>query len=395
MQPYDDEGYSLDEEGGYPVLSPGLVLTLLEAPSLYDAYRDELYELTPDAFEVLGQCDGLHSLEELAVPHELLEYCLLEGLLRLAAIPQARRVAVRRNETPSLRYLMVEVTERCNLRCRHCYLGEAGAGEMGLDTFRTVAGSFAEMGGLRLIVTGGEPLLHPDFERINEAVAGLSCRSVLATNGTLLSDKVAAGLNFHEVQISLDGTGDSHDALRGEGSFEAALAGCRTVRDAGLNLSIATMIHSRNLGILPEMKSLVRQLDAVAWALDIPVETGRLADNAGFLPNPAEAVPFLDLSFGEGVHEEGGSSGCGAHLACVDVEGSLLKCGYYRDLSGGPALPDLRSAWHAVPRTGIPKSCSGCSVVTDCAGGCRYRAEKLCGVGGPDSVRCLQFGMQP
>ncbi len=383
----------LDEEGGYPTLAPGLMLTRLESPSLYDAYRDELYEVTPDAFELLGQCDGLHGLNDLAIPHDLLEYCLLEGLLRLAALPQRRQVAIFRNETPSLRYLMVEITERCNLRCLHCYLGEVGSREMDLDTFRAVATSFAEIGGLRLIVTGGEPLLHSDFEGINETVAGLPCRSILATNGTLLTDTIAADLNFHEVQISLDGMGDSHDALRGEGSFERALAGCRAVREAGLNLSIATMIHSRNLVSLPELKSTVRGMDAVAWALDIPVQAGRLTANTDFLPDLAEAAPLLDLAFGEGVHEESAGSGCGAHLACADVEGSLLKCGYYRTLSGGPAVPDLRASWHALPRTGIPASCSGCPVVAECAGGCRYRAEKLCGVGGPDRVRCLQFGI--
>ncbi len=383
----------LDEGSGFPVLAPGLVLTELEAPSLYDIYDDELYELTPDAFDLLARCDGCHSLDELGLPRELLDYCLLEGLLHITNLPHPHAVPTRHNESPSLRYLMVEVTERCNLRCRHCYLGEAGSRQMDVRRFEDLAGAFAALGGLRLIVTGGEPLLHPEFASINGAVADLSCRCILATNGTLLDPETAAGLNFQEVQISLDGARESHDALRGAGSFEAALAGCRAAWEAGLDLSIATMIHSRNIGDLPELETIVRGMDVVAWALDIPVETGRLSDHREFLPELESAVPCLEFAFGEGVHEQGASGGCGAHLACIDVDGSLLKCGYYRDLSGGPALPDLRRAWQAVPRTGIPEACAGCRVVEDCAGGCRYRAECLSGEGAPDRVRCLQFGV--
>lgn len=371
------------------------MLTRLETPSLYNAASDELYELTEEAFELLARCDGIHMLPELELPQELLDYCLLEGLLRLASYPRFRDIPVFRNESPSLRYLMVEVTERCNLRCRHCYLGEAGKRDMERDVFLDITGAFAGMGGLRLIVTGGEPLLHPDFEKLNDAVLGLPCRAVLATNGTLLGGDRASELNFREVQISLDGMRASHDELRGDGAFAAALAGCQAVREEGLDLSIATMTHSRNLGDLKELETLVRELGAVAWALDIPVEAGRLADNPGFLPELKEAVPFLDLAFGEGVHEQGKSTGCGAHLACADVEGSLLKCGYYRQLSGGSALPDLRRAWKAVPRTGIPAACSDCEFVADCAGGCRYRAEQMRGKGSRDPVRCLQFGISP
>ncbi len=383
----------LDDDWGWPVLAPGLVLTQLETPSLYDIYRDELYELTPDAFELLGQCDGLHALNELSLPHQLLDYCLLEGLLNIATLPRPCEVQIRRNEQPSLRYLMVEVTERCNLRCRHCYLGDAGSREMEVERFRELAGAFAALGGLRLIVTGGEPLAHRSFAQINEAVADLSCRCILATNGTLLSPRIASGLNFQEVQISLDGTRSSHEALRGDGSFDAALAGCRAASEAGLDLSVATMIHARNLADLPELATVVRKMEAVAWALDIPVETGRLANHREFLPELGAAVAFLELAFGEGVHEQGAASGCGAHLACIDVNGALLKCGYYRGLTGGPALHDLRGAWQAVPRTGIPEECAQCTVVENCAGGCRYRAECLDGSGAPDRVRCLQYGI--
>ena len=380
--------------GDFPGLTPGLMLTRLEAPSLYDARNDELYELTEEAFQMLGRCDGSRTLAELALPDELLAYCMQEGLLEMGSDAHPRPVPLLRNELPSLRYLMVEITERCNLRCRHCYLGEAGHRDMDIALFERLAEAFGKMGGLRLIVTGGEPLLHPSFERLNAALPALPCRAVLATNGTLLERDLAARLNFREVQISLDGMRDSHNALRGDGSFEAALRGCEAVRSAGLDLSIATMIHTRNLDELPALETMVQKLMAVAWALDIPVETGRLAANPGFLPELSQAVPYLDLRFGEGVHEQGGSGGCGAHLACINVGGSLLKCGYYRELSGGSALPDLRRAWREVPRTGIPSVCADCEFVADCGGGCRFRAERL---GGPDSgdrVRCLQFGLE-
>ena len=70
------------------------------------------------------------------------------------------------------------------------------------------------MGGLRLMVSGGEPLCHPDWAAVNAALDRSDIRRVLLSNGSGLEGRVLAALNFDEVQISLDGMAEGHDLIK-------------------------------------------------------------------------------------------------------------------------------------------------------------------------------------
>jgi len=64
----------------------------------------------------------------------------------------------------------------------------------------TVLNEFQEMQGLRVLITGGEPLLHPDFRKVNEFVKDLALRKILFTNGVILNDELLKKLNVEEIQ---------------------------------------------------------------------------------------------------------------------------------------------------------------------------------------------------
>jgi molybdenum cofactor biosynthesis enzyme MoaA len=98
-------------------------------------------------------------------------------------------------ERPSLRYLLVHLTGRCNPRCAHCYSSEAGEADLPFDSLRRAFTEFEAGGGLRLLLSGGEPLLQPDFSRIDELLPSLEVRTVLLTNGTLLASALARRLH--------------------------------------------------------------------------------------------------------------------------------------------------------------------------------------------------------
>ncbi len=76
--------------------------------------------------------------------------------------------------------------------------------------------------------------MHPDFWKINDLLGDYEFRSVLLSNGTLITKAVAGKLRVHEVQISLDGMKDGHEAIRGRGSFQKALKAIDHLREAGL-----------------------------------------------------------------------------------------------------------------------------------------------------------------
>ena len=125
------------------------------------------------------------------------------------------------------------------------------------------------------MVSGGEPTLYRYFDLLNDALKGYPVRAVLLTNGVILDEGLAERLNFHEVQISLDGMEKGHDAIRGSGSFKRAVAAMEAVRAAGLNLSVATMIHRNNLGEWDRLRELLAEMDACEWNIDYPCVKGR------------------------------------------------------------------------------------------------------------------------
>ena len=97
--------------------------------------------------------------------------------------------------TPALRLVFWETTKACNLTCRHCRaVPQRTLGPMELTTSRAfdLIDAIAEVGKPVFVLSGGEPLFRPDLFDIAAYGVETGFRMALATNGTLVSDKVAA-----------------------------------------------------------------------------------------------------------------------------------------------------------------------------------------------------------
>ena len=150
------------------------------------------------------------------------------------------------------------VTRCCNLSCRHCYSrsdGRAARGELSTAEGRRLLESLAAFGCPVVLFSGGEPLLRPDILELIGAARALGLRAVLSTNGTLIEPPLAARLkelDLSYVGVSLDGLREAHDRFRGRaGAFEAALAGLRACRQAGIKTGLRFTITRRNAGQIP------------------------------------------------------------------------------------------------------------------------------------------------
>ncbi|OFW59107.1 MAG: hypothetical protein A2V52_01270 [Actinobacteria bacterium RBG_19FT_COMBO_54_7] len=379
----------------YLRLADHMHLKVLEGPYVYDIKSDELYELSREALDFLSRCDGSKTTAELRPEMDFLELCLDEGVLRQLQKPQMREIACALNESPSLRYLMLEVTDRCNLRCRHCYLGEAGHRDLEWETVQRILDDCDEIGLLRLIITGGEPFLYPHFEQLNSSLAGRSFRSIITSNGTAMDGQQLEILNVQEIQFSIDGLAPGHNLLRGEGNFEKTMTSVGRALQAGFDVSVATIIHSGNYDQLEALGELLSKIGVSSWTLEFPVPSGRMADHIDLMPDPVIAAPYFELEWGWGAHESLEGYACGAHLACIDTSGRFVKCGYYRRITGGNSARGLRQNWIALPKMRLEGVCSDCELLAECGGGCRYRAESLCGPGAGDPVMCARLGKRP
>ena len=109
------------------------------------------------------------------------------GALKKALSPQRQSERSvpslsRPRNLPSLRYLELQLTSRCNLTCKHCYLGETTPLDLPAETILRICKEFERMQGLRLLLSGGEPMLHNDFWTLNDALSDFGLRSVLLSN---------------------------------------------------------------------------------------------------------------------------------------------------------------------------------------------------------------------
>jgi len=366
-------------------------LKRLERPFVYHTGRDEIYEIDEAAESFLVSCDGTLAWEDTAAEGEFVAYCLEEGLLEILSKPEYTPVCVDRAPVPSLRYLELQLTSRCNLKCRHCYLGPPQQGVLPLDAALGIAGEFSSHGGLRLLISGGEPLAYPYLDEFIRQTADLRARRVVLTNGTLINEENIRRLTVENIQFSLDGWRAGNDRVRGEGSFEKTLRGIYAAREAGRAVSIATMIHRGNLKEFDRLRRFAEEIEATEWGIDVPCVAGSLVKNTDLIVSNEEAVPFMKYAYGGGYHGSSDGFACGHHLMTVLPTGRAVKCGFYSDAPLGDAREGLMACWGSLRHVPLETlECRGCPVVEECAGGCRFRAPHPLA---PDPVMCALHGM--
>jgi radical SAM protein with 4Fe4S-binding SPASM domain len=257
----------------------------------------------------------------------------------------------------------------------------------------SVLEAFEQMQGLRVLFSGGEPLLYPHLRALNETLPRYGIRKVLLTNGTLVTTKnYHDWCHFDEIQFSLDGLQKGHERLRGTGTFEQTLQGIEAAVEKGIPISIATMVHRYNLKEFDALAKWIDEQQVMEWNIDVPCAAGRLSENPDFFVALEESVPFLQYATGGSYHGSDEPFACGYHLCTVTPEGDVLKCGFYKDRPLGSLTEGLEVCWERVRP--IPLSqleCASCPHLLDCKGGCRFRADTPLG---KDPVMCTLYGMQ-
>jgi radical SAM protein with 4Fe4S-binding SPASM domain len=375
----------------YLCLHSKAALKNLEQPFVYHMGRDELYEIDERARDFLLRCTGESLGKELATDAEFVEYCLDEGILERHEQPAPTPITVDYGLTPSLRYLELHLLHKCNLNCRHCYLGPLEPIEMPIDHAVDITRQFSDSGGLRLLISGGEPLLYKDLKTYIEQTQTLKIRRVLFTNGTLINSRNIAWLDVDEIQFSLDGWKEGHEQLRGRGTFESTLQGIHMASDSGIPISISTMIHRYNLNEFDRIRDFIEEINAVEWGIDVMCVSGSLMKNRDLTVPYETAVRYLKYAFGGGYHGSSEGFTCGRHLMTVLPDSQAVKCGFYADRPLGDARKSLKQCWLNMKHVPLDQlECNGCSALEECRGGCRFRAPHPLA---PDPAMCAFYGI--
>lgn len=156
----------------------------------------------------------------------------------------------------------LELTYKCNQRCRHCYnkSGECtDKSELSIDEWKKVARELGELGIFQCVLSGGEPTLLGDslFE-IMDILNEYNVKFIVITNGMLINEKNIEKFKkyrYNWFQVSIDGSRpELHDYVRGvNGAWEKAINAANLVKEAGLPLVISHAVVKKNLPYLEEM----------------------------------------------------------------------------------------------------------------------------------------------
>ncbi len=312
-------------------------------------------------------------------------------------------------------FIQWHLTERCNLRCRHCYQGRKKVDEMApQDVKRQIDGAtemfqaWEKEHGIRVVpsihFTGGEPFL---FEGLWEVVGHARDRryqTALMSNGCLVSEKdaeLAHALGVADIQISLEGPRELHDAIRGRGSFASALEGAKRLLDAGNAVSANVTLSRLNADRIEETAAIAREAGftgigfsrvvpcgrgkALLKSFLTPLELKNAYERAVLLESPEFEVFSGDPLAGvvSGVQSSPGYSlslsGCSAGFSGVTVtsDGSVMPCRRIGLVAGNLKKKSLREIWSSSPllwrlrrRESYHGKCGRCELWPSCRG-CR------------------------
>lgn len=315
--------------------------------------------------------------------------------------------------------LTIAITGACNLHCAHCWVDagpSSSAAWVATDNIQQIIEEFAALGGAAVRLTGGEPLLHPDWLELLRLVDRAGLQVMLQTNGMLfcadnlqaLQDLKLAQLN---IQISLDGaTAATHDLVRGEGAFEQALQGVQRLVKYGFGQVVALFFTEmrHNLHELPDLLLLAERLGIGSVSSGSLVICGRASEDASIAPpDPEQYLPLLELyrrdaqfrqlyaKLGriaalEWCAAESSQPGCSfiknPYLTTTGVLYPCLLCHaddysvsavFEKGLSA--ALIEGAPLWSALQeisrqRIASIEACQSCTLLKSCAGGCMGRA---------------------
>jgi AdoMet-dependent heme synthase len=178
-----------------------------------------------------------------------------------------------RRGTDDLKTIYLFLTRKCNLGCQHCYIEGVGPKakdiDFNLETIRSLIEQALPHGLRKVKVSGGEPMVHPEFMPIMRYLGGLGLPEiVLETNGTLFKPEMIAQLEQIlnlVVFISLDHFDpDKHDEFRGkQGAFSKTEGTLRDIGASSVQSVVTTTANRYNFAAIPKILDLVFE-----WGVD-------------------------------------------------------------------------------------------------------------------------------
>lgn len=180
-----------------------------------------------------------------------------------------------------LRKVTLDVTNACNLKCKHCCSnsGIPLENELDLEKIKNLFKELYDLGTVALELSGrGEPFVRSDFVKILEIANSMDFSIEILTNGTLLDQNkvhVLRDMSIRNIQIPIEGLRDAHEFIRGKGTFDLAITAAKMLKDAGLNVQVRMTVTKKSLNDIEALADLVAGLDVDTFLITEFIPVGR------------------------------------------------------------------------------------------------------------------------
>lgn len=390
--------------------------------SVINPADDREYELNYSGCRILEQCDGISTVDDIVVTvageqmvplAETRAFAVefLETMTSLGMIAWRNEPVSAPGPWAPPATVFWDITDACNLRCRHCYAHEnrRGDGELSTKEALQVLDEMSACGVESISISGGEPLLRKDFTRIISHAGVMGFKSVgVATNGTLMTPKIARlfrekGIN---VQVSIDGDrAETHDRLREvPGAFAQAMSGIRLLQREGNEVSVCTTVTPGNIDSIPRIIDLMGEIKVGSYRVQGVVTMGRGNLNRAELKLHPERmkelvaylekrnIPITSYNFTLKPPPEepvdwcaSGACSAGSSVCSITAGGVVVPCSYFWGLAGDTLREHsfqwiwrnsrLLNYFRSISLSDIRGACHDCPWLSQCHGGCK--AENL------------------
>lgn len=241
--------------------------------------------------------------------------------------------------------ISLDITNDCNLRCRHCCVnaGEIGNSEdLSTEKLLKIVQSIVELNPSILTISGGEPLMRPDFCMIVDKIRlNYNGMLTLMTNATLINERLAEYIkkNFDAVDVSIDGADEkSCSLLRGRGVFEKCINGIQKLKEAGVERISASMVVTTEneyakynfveLCKALDINPMIRVLDKSGRAKDIYSDIKR-NEKYDFNQNKIEELFYADKMYK--IQPQVFACQGAKREFQIDYKGNIFPCGALMD----------------------------------------------------------------
>lgn len=340
----------------------------------------------------------------------------------------SRRLDVLQSE-PHPRYVVWEITLRCDLACTHCgsRAGPSRPDELTTAEALEVVEQLAAMGASEVVLIGGEAYLHDGFLEITRALKEAGITPVITTGGRGVTAALAEAMaeaGMARMSVSIDGLRETHDRMRAwRGSFEAATAALEHGRAAGIVVSANSNFNRLNVAELEALYAHLKEQGIVAWQIQLTTPLGRAADRTDLTLQPFDLLDFVPRvaaiktraqrdgivvmpgnNLGYFGPEEallrspkpGGKDhwiGCqaGKYVMGIESDGAVKGCPSLQTahyVGGNLRERSLREIWDDTPELAFTRArtvddlwgfCRSCPFASVCLGGCSFTAHALLG----------------